>query len=102
VLEATDGAEAMALYARGHERIHAIICDCVLPDIQGPALMNRLAHAWPEARVVMVSGHPREHIEARGGIGAAADFLQKPFTVDDLLKRLQHLLSESRRMQASG
>jgi len=82
VYTAEDGESALA--ELDQVRPDIITLDAVLPGIDGLETLRRLKQRAPEIPVVMLSGHgqPRTIVEAMR-LGAA-DFLRKPFEVEEL------------------
>lgn len=70
VVEASDGAEALAI-ARARSFAVAI-CDLSLPDVSGVELAAQLTALRPEAHVLFASGHHGLDLPP------AATFVQKP------------------------
>jgi ActR/RegA family two-component response regulator len=50
----------------------------------------------PEMKVLYISGYAETVIASQGLPGAPAEFLQKPFATDDLLRRVGKLLGVHR------
>jgi PAS domain S-box-containing protein len=87
VIEATDGTTALEVVGNATGRIDLVLSDVVMPGMSGRELAARLAELRPEARVVLMSGYA----ERAGGADAGV-LLQKPFTSDALLSRLDEEL----------
>jgi len=92
VLEAEDGVIAMRL-SQGHQgRIDLLLTDVVMPELSGPELAERLLPLRPETRVLYTSGYT-DHAILRAAVWeSGANFLQKPFTPDTLVQKVQEIL----------
>jgi two-component system cell cycle sensor histidine kinase/response regulator CckA len=91
VLDSGDPAEALHL-AEGHQGpLPLMITDVVMPGFSGAVLAERVAAIRPETRVLYMSGYNDSSIERAQGPNYAA-FLEKPFTREDLLKKVRELL----------
>ena len=62
----------------------------MLPDIRGGGFVREAQLFLPDLRVLFVSGYARETVIAEIG---EAEFLQKPFRLDALVRRVQDILS---------
>jgi PAS domain S-box-containing protein len=107
VLEAPDGAAALQLAGQYAGRIHVLLTDVVMPVLSGRALAERLRAANPGLKVLYVSGYTDDQVVHHGSLGANTAFLQKPFTPETLLQRVQDLLgpaggSEAEPQRPSG
>ena len=94
VLTATDGAEAVALYAKHQNDIAVVLTDMMMPVMDGPATIRALQRINPAVKVIAASG-----LNANGAVTKAPDagvkhFLMKPYTAGTLLKVLRMLLEE--------
>lgn len=94
MLVAADGPEALALAERRGTPIDLLIADVVMPMMGGPALAKRLLARQPSLKVIFVSGYADEAIGDRRMLEEGASFLQKPFTLDELLKKVRAVLDE--------
>lgn len=92
VLTAAHGNEALSLVAGYKGPIHLLIADVVMPQMGGPALAQALQPLRPEMRIIYVSGYADEAIGDPRVLDAGAAFLQKPFTLDSLLRRVREIL----------
>jgi CheY-like chemotaxis protein len=91
VHEARDGAEAMAAQAAVQGPIHLVICDMVMPLMNGPEVVTRLRYARPESKVLFMSGYAEKSI-LRRGLSQSAAFLHKPFGMDVLARKVREVL----------
>ena len=89
VIEAADGAEAIAAAAQYPCPIDLLISDVVMPGLDGPALAGRLAHRRPEMKVLFISGYPD------CDLGPGVAFLRKPFAPKSLVRKVAEVLSGS-------
>jgi PAS domain S-box-containing protein len=92
VLEAIDGVEAIAIYAKSHEKIDVVLIDMMMPNLDTPSTIRALRRVDPLVKVVAMSGLAtnQEVIKSCG----VNDFLTKPFTTEDMLKTLENILQE--------
>jgi CheY-like chemotaxis protein len=95
VIEARDGEEALAQFAVSN--IDLVITDVVMPNMDGVDFVTRLRETFPDVPILTISGGSRV-VSARFGLdsallsGANAS-LTKPFTVKQLLEKVQQLLA---------
>ena len=54
--------------------------------------MERLVARRPNLKVLYISGYTNDEVLRRGVHGATASFLHKPFTTDDLMRRVREVL----------
>jgi CheY-like chemotaxis protein len=90
ILEARNGVEALAICAE-HE-IDLLITDIVMPQMGGRELAEKLSVAYPKMRVLFTSGYTDDAIVRNGIIEDDANFIQKPFNLDVLVRRVRELL----------
>ena len=92
VLEARDASEALEL-ASGHVGpIHLVVVDVVLPGLPSSQLLAELRVTRPALRALHTSGHTDEFLREHGAVRGGAHFLQKPFTVDALARKVREVL----------
>jgi len=96
VIAAPNGAEALEVSSRHDGRIDLMVADVVMPHMGGPALAERLLPLRPEMKVIYVSGYADEAIGDPSMLAAGAAFLQKPFSLDALLRRIREILDAGR------
>jgi len=94
VVTAADGAEALVVAGARTTPLDLLIADVVMPTLGGPALAKRLLRDQPTLKVIFVSGYADEAIGDRRMLEDGASFLQKPFTLDELLWKVRAVLDD--------
>ena len=92
VMEASDGAEALALLARTNGQVDLVLSDVVMPRMGGKALDEALRRQRPELPLLFMSGYPGQEVADRGLLNPDASFIQKPFSPQELVQRVRSLL----------
>ena len=85
VLTAMNGPDAVAMTDAAAEAIDLLIADVVMPKQSGPELARAVQARHPGVAVLFTSGYPG-HITLSATFPRDTGFLQKPFTVDELLE----------------
>jgi signal transduction histidine kinase len=92
VLDAGGADEALQVAGRHTAPIDLLVTDVVMPGRNGVELVDRLRTSRPEMRVLYVSGYTDLAIVREGLLAGDAAFLQKPFTPEDLLRKVRRVL----------
>ncbi|HTY25911.1 MAG TPA: ATP-binding protein, partial [Desulfomonilaceae bacterium] len=92
VLQCRDPNEAKRRSAIHGGPIHLLLTDVVLPQMDGKSLFGFLSPLFPDMRVLYVSGYAENAIVHHGVLDAGVKFLQKPFTVESLAKKVRQVL----------
>jgi len=87
VYEARNGQEAMKVYDQHGDVIDMLLTDMRMPYMGGAELAHHLRGRRRSLKLLCISGYP-------GNLDAelAIDFLAKPFSRDDLLKKVREVL----------
>ncbi|MDP3544506.1 MAG: response regulator [Elusimicrobiota bacterium] len=80
---ASSSAAGLALLSRTAYRL--VLCDVMMSDVDGFALLAEAARRGLSAPVVMMTGYATLDNAVRALASGAADFIAKPFTADELL-----------------
>ncbi len=94
-LRAAGGDEALALAERQEGGIDLLLTDVVMPGMMGQSLAARLLRKHPSAKVLFMSGYmcPGQANTKRSNRSSdPRNFLLKPFTEEQLLKKIRQLL----------
>jgi PAS domain S-box-containing protein len=89
VIEAASADLAVAILGGSTEPIDLLLTDVVMPGMSGPTLAQRLVAQHPSLRVLYMSGYAEEAIERQGALPAGGELLEKPFTADQLARRVR-------------
>ncbi len=92
LLEAGDGAEAIRLCELHRGPIHLLVSDVVMPFLGGRLLAEQLTALHPEMKVLFVSGYTDDAVVRHGVLQADVAFLQKPFSIGALQRKVRSVL----------
>ena len=92
VLTASDGTEALAVYADKKNEIAVVLTDMVMPFMDGPATIRALQRMNPNVRIIAASGLGTAQRAGEGALEGVSVFLTKPYTAEKLLKTLAQIL----------
>ena len=93
VLEASDGQQALAAYARDAERIDLVLSDLVMPVMGGSDLVRALQATAREQRFLLMTGYPLGHTRELLESGQV-QWLQKPLSRAKLARAVRKALSD--------
>ena len=94
VLEAADETEAVELCQHHGSEIDLLIADVIVGTHSGRDIAERLNTLCPKLRLLFMSGYPPEHLLANGTLQRGDPCLQKPFTPDEVLHRVDEILNQ--------
>jgi PAS domain S-box-containing protein len=92
VLEGENGEAGIAAAAGHRGRIDLVITDVVMPGLGGREMIKQLAETRPETKVLYLSGYTEDAIISDGSIETGTAFLQKPFTLQSLSRKVREVL----------
>ncbi|WP_413198537.1 PAS domain S-box protein [Nostoc piscinale] len=94
ILTASNGIEAIALYAQHKHQIKAVLMDMIMPEMDGLTAILTLKKMNPQVKIIACSGfNPHEGLSEVVNANVQL-VLPKPFTAQDLLNSLQHVLRD--------
>ena len=93
VLEADRGDAALRIAAAHTGRIDLLISDVVLPGMAGKELGRRFLANNPQTKILFLSGYTEEAIIHQGMLDADTAFLQKPFMLQALARKVRDVLN---------
>jgi two-component system, cell cycle sensor histidine kinase and response regulator CckA len=92
VLEARDALQAIQLSKETSAAIDLLLTDVVMPGMSGPQLAEELSPRRREMTVLYMSGYTDGALAAHGALEPGISVLHKPFTRDQLLRRVEDTL----------
>lgn len=84
--------EAFAIAASSDQSIDLVLCDVVLPGLNGREIVARLQAGCDRPRAIFMSGHTTHWLLANGKFQEENPFLQKPFTASELASKVREVL----------
>ncbi len=96
VLEAANGAAAIARYVQHQQDVALVLTDMMMPFMDGPATIHALQDLDPGVTIVSASGLHGSGKVAQAAAAGITHFIPKPYTTDTLLRTLASALDEPR------
>lgn len=100
-VSAENGAEALVKFRELGDFIALVLCDMVLPNMDGRELSRQLANARNDLKVLFMSGYPVELLVARGIDVAGITVLNKPLAPQELVAAIRFELHGETNTEAS-
>ena len=94
VYEASSGMNALSLVSEINIAIDLIVTDLIMPGMDGRELADELAMVYPDATVIYTSGYADEHIVQSGALEPGIHFIQKPYSVLSLSRKIRDILDK--------
>ena len=93
VLEAPNAESALLVAGATPAPIDLLVTDMVMPGMGGTTLAAELVAVRPAMRVLFITGYAPEAVERRGRLPEGAGLLEKPFSADQLARRVREILA---------
>ncbi|MFS0516318.1 PAS domain S-box protein [Nostoc sp. UIC 10607] len=91
ILVASNGIEAIALYAQHKHQINAVVMDIMMPEMDGITAIRTLQRMNKQVQIIACSGLNSMEVFAQAADANVQAVLSKPYTARELLKSLHHL-----------
>ena len=85
---------ALAVAAETEGNIDLLLTDVVMPGMSGRTLAEKMIAARPDIKVLYMSGYPDGAIVTHGVLNPGMFILRKPFTRDELVRRVEESLAQ--------
>jgi len=92
VIEASDGGQALEIAASYNGPIDLLITDVVMPRMSGREVATQMVNQRPGMKVLYVSGYTDDTVFRHGVLEGGVEFLQKPFNMTSLGKKIREVL----------
>ena len=93
VIETESVFEALEIAAIYEGSIDLLLTDVIMPGMNGRELYEKMHEIRPNLQVLYFSGYTDNVIVHHGVLDEGVNFLQKPFTVRGLAKKIRRVLS---------
>jgi PAS domain S-box-containing protein len=92
VLEAADGEEAVRVFGENKDRVQVVISDLIMPKKNGRDAYREMKRVRPDVKAIFTSGYTADIITHKGLMEEGVDFIPKPVSLPELLKKLRGIL----------
>ncbi|MBU4258409.1 MAG: response regulator, partial [Proteobacteria bacterium] len=92
VIEAVDGEDAVTLFKKN--KIDLVILDVIMPKKNGKMAFDEIKELCPEIKAIFTSGYATDLIDKKGILEEGINFIPKPVSPDDLLRKMREVLDE--------
>ena len=92
IIEAENGADALE---KIEDDVGLILTDWNMPEMNGKELAEEVSKIFPETLILFSSGYTEDHIVKSGSIEQGINFLQKPYSIFQLSKRIREIIKGS-------
>ena len=90
--QATDGLAALEIL--NNRTFDLILSDIVMPRMDGLTLIQHIRSSWPQTHIMVMTAHFQGTLDTGFTVAGAEEFIRKPFVLDDLLSKVQHVLRQ--------
>lgn len=102
VLEAGSAPQALELAASYKKPIELLITDVVMPHTNCDRFVAEMRQTRPDINVIFISGYSEDMLSGYGVEQTRSNFIQKPFTADELAAKLREVLGASHTRRANS
>lgn len=92
VIEATDGIDAVERFMEHSGMVRLMLLDGIMPKMNGMEAWDKVRTLRPDIRTIFMSGYPEEVFAKDGILKEGVEFLAKPVSPPDLLKKIREVL----------
>lgn len=92
VVVACSGSEGLDKYCSAVSSFDLVILDMLMPYLSGEQVFFQLKSCDPQVKVLLISGYASEEAVSNILQNGGLDFIQKPFTIEELARRVRDCL----------
>ncbi len=92
VLGAADGRQCLEVLSAHPGEVDLLLTDVIMPDMNGRVLYERMSEAYPDVKVLFMSGYTDNVIAHHGILDAGVKFIPKPFSMNALAEKVREVL----------
>ena len=94
IIAASNGKEALELCAKENCAPDLILTDVIMPAMGGKQFYEEVKIKYPDTKVIYMSGYTDDDIVKQGVLTPDTEFIQKPFNLMDLVKKVRNVLDD--------
>lgn len=87
------GTDALALLSSEH--FDLVLTDLKMPDMDGLEVLKEIKAKWPDISVIIITGYGTISTAVQAIKLGAFEYLEKPFTPEDILKVVERAFDRS-------
>jgi two-component system cell cycle sensor histidine kinase/response regulator CckA len=88
-------SDCLSIIEKAEQPIDLLIADVVMPEMSGVELGNKIKAIYPAIKMLFISGYTENIIAHHGISDGEVPLLLKPFTLDDLARKIQEVLESN-------
>lgn len=89
--------EALEIVESGKEELDLLLTDVIMPKMNGVQLSRRVGAVAPQLKCLFMSGSTFDALKTEAGVpDPPVDILQKPFTKEELARKVREALNSNR------
>jgi len=92
ILSAATPTKAIDMANAHADKIHLLMTDVVMPEMNGRNLSGKITDLYPDIRLLFMSGYTANVIAHQGVLDDGVAFIQKPFSMADLAEKVREVL----------
>lgn len=94
VIEAVNGDDAVKKFMENKDKVQLLLLDVKMPKMSGKEAYDRIRKIKPDIKTLFASGYPADYVYKKDMLGAGGDFVSKPISPTELLKKVREVLDK--------
>ncbi len=94
VITAVDGKDAVGRFLENREKIGLVLCDVIMPRMNGGEVGAAVRKNKPDARILFMSGYPADFVQQKSMLEEGAEVILKPFSPIVLARKVREALDK--------
>jgi len=95
VIEARDGEEAVKKFIENKDKVNFLVLDVIMPKKNGKEAYDEIRKIKPDVKALFMSGYTSEVIHKKGILDEGINFIAKPVSPDELLRKIREILNKT-------
>jgi len=92
VIECVDGEEAVKKFKQNRDSVHLLVLDVIMPKKSGKEAYEAIRAVHPGIKVLFTSGYAPDVVRGKGVLDQGTNFIMKPLSPLELLKKVRQTL----------